>query len=59
MALPGFQSSVSQWLKVNRLEFRFIESLHNTASFKKFEFLRPFSKAAKKTQSCFPLDIGL
>ena len=44
-------------LKVNCLEFRFMESLHNMYSFlKKFEFLRPFKKAAEKTQSCFALD---
>ena len=40
-------------VKVNRLEFCFMESLHNTDG---LEFLRPFSKAAEKTQSCFALD---
>ena len=46
-------------VKVNHLEFHFMESLHNTKYFKilkKFEFLRSFTKAAEKTWSCFALD---
>jgi hypothetical protein len=34
-----------------------MESLRNTASLKKFEFLRPFSKALRKLKkTCFALD---
>ena len=48
-------NKITNEVKVNCLEFRFMESLHNTAK-QNFEFLRPIFKAAEKTQLCFALD---